>query len=444
MKQSRQSNKVVFQGLKELVKFGKFVETEGVQASSTPIAILVEEHVAPARSNLSSSFEVSDSDDDNDTNDDVDDSDDDDSDSDDNGMDFRMYVPPKESISKDVDTPTETEKDVNIFKQSNDPTPEQMDALIAQLQSTTRKPPQAVPVISDSPSESDKIDSNASLVPRKQRRKDPRPGVLSTEPVQQPSQIVEPTQVTHDVQRPIIEPASVQEDIQSPIIEPAPIQQDVHSQMANEETFTSGSSSAPPPPEHDDASVKLAKLLAFQDSISQSKGKGISIGSRQGGDEDSHQTISELKQEIMFLKQESVEKDLLIGSLDVRVSNLEQENSIKDAKISKRQANLGGITTLFFDLKQHLHQKFGDDFQPLSAEGEKIYVYISDPVNQPSQNASERVVRPTPDANLDTFLSSGPSSAQEIREKQARIEQLKGNMLVMKHSDQNVPGECGS
>ncbi|CAH1439995.1 unnamed protein product [Lactuca virosa] len=91
--------------------------------------------------------------------------------------------------------------------------------------------------------------------------------------------------------------------------------------MANEEAFASGSSSAPPPPEHDVASVKLAKLLAFQDSISQSKGKGICIGSRQGGDEDSHQTISELKQEIMFLKQESIEKDLLIGSLDVRVSN---------------------------------------------------------------------------------------------------------------------------
>ncbi|CAH1448106.1 unnamed protein product [Lactuca virosa] len=98
-------------------------------------------------------------------------------------MDFHIYVPPKEPISKDVDTPAESEKDVNIFKQSNDPTPKQMDALIAQLQSTARKPPQAVPVISDSPFESDKIDSNASLAPRRRRRKDPRLGVLSTEPV---------------------------------------------------------------------------------------------------------------------------------------------------------------------------------------------------------------------------------------------------------------------
>nr|KAJ0186207.1 hypothetical protein LSAT_V11C900484210 [Lactuca sativa] len=404
------SKEVYSPHMKELVKFGKFVETEGVQASSNPIAIVAEEHVAPTRSNLSSSFEVvDDSDDDDanddvydsdddDTNDDVDDFDDDHSDSDDDRMDFCMYIPPKESISKDVDTPAETEKDVNIFKQSNDPTPKQMDDLIAQLQAIARKPPQSVPVISDSPYESDKIDSNASLAPRKQRRKDPRPGVLSIEPVQLPSPIVEPNQVAHDDQSLIIEPTQVIQDVQSPIIETAPVQEDVQSQMVNEETFASGR-------------------------------KGISIGSKQGGDQDSHQTISELKQEIMLLKKESIEKDFLIGSLTVRVSNLEQENSVKDAKISELQANLGGINALFFNQKQCLHQKFGDDFQPLSAEGEKISVSSSDPVNPSSEHVSERLVRPTPDPNLDTFLSFGPSFAQERSEKQDRIEQSKGKML---------------
>nr|KAJ0188945.1 hypothetical protein LSAT_V11C900494070 [Lactuca sativa] len=118
--------------------------------------------------------------------------------------------------------------------------------------------------------------------------------------------------------------------------------------MVNEEIFASGSSYSPPPPEHDVASVKLAK---------------------QGVDEDSHQTVSELKQEIMLLKQESIEKDFLIGSLD-----------------------------------QRLHQKFGDDFQPLSVEGEKIFVSSFDPVNPPSQHVNERVVRAAPDANIDTFF----------------------------------------
>ncbi|CAH1440067.1 unnamed protein product [Lactuca virosa] len=302
--------------------------------------MVAEEHVAPARPNLISSFEVVDDSDDDDANDDDDISDDDNNDSDDEGMDFRMYVPPKEPISKDVDTPAKTAEDVNIFKQSNDPTPEQMDSLIAQLQSTARKPSQTVPFISDSPSESDKMDSNASLAPRKQKRKDPRPGVLYDEPVQQPSPITEPTQVAHDAQSQIVEPVQVIQYVQSPIIETAPVQENVQSQMINEETFPSVSSSAPPPPEHDAASVKLSKLLAFQYSFSQSKGKGISIGSKQGGDEDSHPTVSELNQEIMLLKQESIEKDLLIGSLDVRVSSLKQENSVKDAKISELQANL--------------------------------------------------------------------------------------------------------
>ncbi|CAH1413112.1 unnamed protein product [Lactuca virosa] len=126
---------------------------------------------------------------------------------------------------------------------------------------------------------------------------------------------------------------------------------------------------------------------------------------------------------------------------DIRISDLEKENSIKDAKISELQANLGGLTTLFFDQKQRLHQKFGDDFQPLSVEGEKIYASSSGPANPISQPTSERVVRPTQDANLDTFLSSGPASAQERREKQIRIEQLEGKMLVMKHSDQNAPAK---
>ncbi|CAH1446737.1 unnamed protein product [Lactuca virosa] len=124
MKQSRQSAKVAYQGLKEFVKFGKFAEIEGVQATSTPIAIVAEEHVAPSRSNLSFSFDVFD--------DDVDD-DDDDSDDDDDDVNFRLFVPPKEQVNEAVITPVETETEINIFKQQNIPTPEQMEALIKEL-----------------------------------------------------------------------------------------------------------------------------------------------------------------------------------------------------------------------------------------------------------------------------------------------------------------------
>ncbi|CAH1439094.1 unnamed protein product [Lactuca virosa] len=105
MKQSRKAAKVAYQGLKELVKFGNFAETEGVQAASTPIAMVAEEHVAPSRSNLSFSFEVSD----DDVNDDDVDDDDDDSDDDDR-VDFHMFVPSKEPINEALISPAETEK----------------------------------------------------------------------------------------------------------------------------------------------------------------------------------------------------------------------------------------------------------------------------------------------------------------------------------------------
>ncbi|CAH1415800.1 unnamed protein product [Lactuca virosa] len=104
--------------------------------------------------------------------------------------------------------------------------------------------------------------------------------------------------------------------------------------------------------------------------------------------------VTLLHNRVFDLEQSSAEKDLIIGKQDIRISDLEKENSIKDAKISELKANLGGLTTLFFNLKQRLHQKFGDDFQPLSVEGEKIFASISGLVNPTSQPASERVVRP--------------------------------------------------
>nr|KAJ0210418.1 hypothetical protein LSAT_V11C400178800 [Lactuca sativa] len=96
-----------------------------------------------------------------------------------------------------------------------------------------------------------------------------------------------------------------------------------------------------------------------------------------------------------------------------------------------------------FDLEQNfrLFQNFGDEFQPLSVEGENITASSSGPANPPSQSSSERAARPNPDANLDTFLYYGPLSAQDRREKKIRIAQLKGKMLLMKNSDQNVLGD---
>ncbi|CAI9259869.1 unnamed protein product [Lactuca saligna] len=117
-----------------------------------------------------------------------------------------------------------------------------------------------------------------------------------------------------------------------------------------------------------------------------------------------------LHNRVFALEQSSAEKDLIIGKQDIQISELEKESSVKD-------------------------------FQPLSTEGEKIYAFSSGDVNPTSQPTSERVVRHAIDANLDSFISFGPTSTQERREKQIRVEQLKGKMFVMKHSDQNAPGD---
>ncbi|CAH1428785.1 unnamed protein product [Lactuca virosa] len=121
--------------------------------------MVAEEHVAPSKSNIGFSFEVSDDDDDDEEEEE----------------DVLVFEPSKEPVNEAVISPVETEKEINIFKQPNNPMLEQMEALIEKLQSTARKPPQAVPVTTESPSKSDKDDSNASLTPRKRRHRDLRP-----------------------------------------------------------------------------------------------------------------------------------------------------------------------------------------------------------------------------------------------------------------------------
>nr|KAJ0211339.1 hypothetical protein LSAT_V11C400186270 [Lactuca sativa] len=143
-----------------------------------------------------------------------------------------------------------------------------------------------------------------------------------------------------------------------------------------------------------------------------------------------------LHNRVFDLEQSFVEKDLIIGKQDILINKLERENSEKASKISELQANLGGLTALFFDLKQRLFQIFGDEFQPLSAEGERTTASSSNPTNPVSQLSSERDTRPAPDANLDTFLSSGPTSTQERREKQIRVKET-GKKFTDKYGDRS-------
>ncbi|CAH1423282.1 unnamed protein product [Lactuca virosa] len=140
----------------------------------------------------------------------------------------------------------------------------------------------------------------------KRKRRDPRSGVLISDQVQKEVSKIEPDSMTQNIPSPVTESIPVIQEISSMLPESTPMYKD------------------------------------FQ---------------------------SPIIEEVVFPLKSSAEKDLIIGKRDIRISDFEKENSIKDAKISELQANLGGLTALFFNLNQRLHQKFGDDFQPLSVEG---------------------------------------------------------------------------
>ncbi|CAH1445587.1 unnamed protein product [Lactuca virosa] len=294
-----------------------------------------------------------------------------------------------------------------------------MNALIAELQQTARKPPQTVPVDTETPSESDPKDSANALLPRKQKRRDPRAGVLITDLVHKKSTPIEPGSMAQNIQGTFIESSSVIQYIPSPTPGSIPMDQDFQSPIVEEEVIPS-----------EGAQASRCSFETPELDISKGKNKLP---------ESEFVDVVLLQNKVFDLEQSSTEKDLIIGKQDIRISELEKENSNKDSKISELQENIGGLTALFFDLKQRLFQKFSDEFQPLSAEGEKITASSLGPANPASQSSSERATRPTPDANFDTFLSSGPTTAQERREKQIRVEQLKGKILMMKHSYQNAP-----
>nr|KAJ0216966.1 hypothetical protein LSAT_V11C300126710 [Lactuca sativa] len=121
--------------------------------------------------------------------------------------------------------------------------------------------------------------------------------------------------------------------------------------------------SSPPIHVHDAASERLARLLVqpYFDSFSRSKGISIREGNVGGADP----SVFDLKAEIGVLNQKLIEKDVLIGNLDVQVSELEEENSSKSKQISSLQVNLGALMVGYYDLKNKLIVEFVDEFKTI-------------------------------------------------------------------------------
>lgn len=88
---------------------------------------------------------------------------------------------------------------------------------------------------------------------------------------------------------------------------------------------------------------------------------GFGDGADDDSDFDDDNDNSQL-QRIFKLEQEIVAKDLLIGRLDVRVSELENANSAKDTKIANLEENLSSLSASVLALKDLLGEKLGRDF----------------------------------------------------------------------------------
>nr|KAJ0193361.1 hypothetical protein LSAT_V11C800422420 [Lactuca sativa] len=189
-----------------------------------------------------------------------------------------------------------SEKESDILVQSYSPTPKHIDALITELQ----KPPQIVPVTTESPSKSDQEHSAHVLLQRKSKRRVPRPGVLITDLVQNVSTPIKPISMAQNTESTFTESSP---DFESPIVE--------QKVLPSEGAQASGSSFEAPELDISKGKSKLPESEFVDADLLQNK--------------------------VFDLEQSSTEKDLIIGKQDIRISELEKKKSIKDAKISELQ-----------------------------------------------------------------------------------------------------------
>ena len=82
-----------------------------------------------------------------------------------------------------------------------------------------------------------------------------------------------------------------------------------------------------------------------------------------------------------MLNQKIIEKDVLIRNLDVRVFEVEEENTLKLKEISALQLNLGALMPGFYDLKNKLIVEFGDKFKTTVEDPKETKTSQSSPAN---------------------------------------------------------------
>ncbi|KAL8228514.1 hypothetical protein R6Q57_016098 [Mikania cordata] len=268
--------KYKFEGLHSLKKFGQFAEIHNADVAeevNAPNAVVEEEHdvdIAVSRS----------------ADDDV----------------YFVKLPEYEDVvtgdEADIDFDFEMETvpdESNHSEQVNLLTTENPEALFEHVK---RNPP---------------LDTTADLVPRKRRRRDPRPRFVVAEPE---TELIAETQI----QTTIVEPTE-----SSPNIREAAAGSSSHIEDIDYDSF-----------------------LAGEIVIRVDKGNNVLP-------QDEPIDIVKLQSRVFELEQDSLSQTLLI-------QELKTDNELKDKKIKDLETNMGHLSAIVLDLKQKLQDKFKGEF----------------------------------------------------------------------------------
>ena len=194
----------------------------------------------------------------------------------------------------------------------------------------------------------------------------------------------------------------------------------------------------PTRPSLDEASFRLAKHLAQNISDSPSQGKGISFEEEHSGDDKT--LVSKLREEIEILRQEVIEKNILLEQHDSYITKLRERDELKSKQISDLQTDLGSLTAFYFGLKCKLFEAFGDKFQSIFQKPHGI----EDPPRAPTQSSEDDLPlnQPPPRTTtiFDRFDKESDNARSQIMIKHGKrtvITNKSEGLLFMKNSNEN-------
>ncbi|KAL6575489.1 hypothetical protein OROHE_000866 [Orobanche hederae] len=142
-----------------------------------------------------------------------------------------------------------------------------------------------------------------------------------------------------------------------------------------------------------------------------------------------------------FLRKVIEKKDILLGTMDVRLHELEESDAAKTAEIASLKTNLGNLSASFHALQQLLCQRLGNEFNL-----DSIPLPTTTPASQPPPSSSTpqpppvSSTQPAPtrtvtivdrfDPNMERYVNSVPVEAQRRKKYQEQLQKKKEKEII--------------